>query len=148
MQALLHNYLAVNDISESKIYGLAGLSFTNQLNVDGGLQKEVEDIVTVQKEMDIIYHDVQSAVSLLQPDDSSPFPRKLKIEPAAFNSMGETYYADVVAWNPWIDKSKSISDMEDDGYRRFVCIEPGLVRSPVRVPVGQSITLAQTINAC
>ncbi len=148
VQALLHNYLAVSYISDSKINGLEGLSFTNQLMEDNvGLQKEAENLITVQQEVDNMYHGVQSAVSLLQPD-STMFSHKLKIEPMAFNSTGRTLHTDIVTWNPWVDKSKSISDMEDDGYKMFVCIEPGLVRSPVSVSAGQSITLGQTINAC
>ncbi len=147
MKALLHNYLAVSDISDSKIHGLGGLSYTNQLTEDVGLQKETEDFVMVQQEVDSIYHGVQSAVSLLQPD-STPFSSKLKIEPMAFNSTGGIYKADIVTWNPWIDKTKSIPDIEDDDFKKFVCIEPGLVSSPMSVSAGQSVTLGQTINTC
>ncbi len=146
VQALLHNYLAIRDISDSKICGLEGLSFTDQLMGDNaGLQKEAENLITVQKEMDSIYHGVQSAVFLLQPD-STASSHKVKIEPVAFNSTGGNVPTDVVMWNPWINKSKSISDMEDDGYKTFVCIEPGLVRSPVSVSAGKSIALGQTIS--
>ena len=34
---------------------------------------------------------------------------------------------DCVVWNAWIDKCRGIGDMEDEDYKRYVCVEPGSV---------------------
>jgi glucose-6-phosphate 1-epimerase len=28
-----------------------------------------------------------------------------------------------VVWNPWIDKARALADLEDDDWRRMVCVE-------------------------
>ena len=33
--------------------------------------------------------------------------------------------SDIVVWNPWVDKSKSMADFDDEGYRFMVSLEPG-----------------------
>ena len=36
--------------------------------------------------------------------------------------------ADVVVWNPWIEKAKGMSDFgPEDGYKQMICVEAGSV---------------------
>ena len=39
----------------------------------------------------------------------------------------EPQVPDCVVWNAWIDKCHGIGDMEDEDYKRYVCVEPGSV---------------------
>ena len=36
--------------------------------------------------------------------------------------------ADVVVWNPWIEKAKGMADFgPEDGYKQMICVEAGSV---------------------
>ena len=42
-------------------------------------------------------------------------------------SLSQTGFADAVVWNPGAVDAAALADMEDEEYRRFVCIEPALL---------------------
>ena len=42
-------------------------------------------------------------------------------------TLEQTGFADAVVWNPGAADAAALSDMEDEEYRRFVCIEPALL---------------------
>jgi hypothetical protein len=53
--------------------------------------------------------------------------------------------ADVVFWNPWSEKAAALADMDDDGYTKYVCVEPGTVANWVTVPPGKALVLTQVL---
>lgn len=53
---------------------------------------------------------------------------------------------DCVLWNPWIEKSKALSDMDDEGYLQFVCVEPGVVSDYITVQPNQALNLYQILT--
>jgi hypothetical protein len=53
---------------------------------------------------------------------------------------------DIVLWNPWVDKSRALTDLGDDDYHSFVCVEPGVVADWVDVPPRAALTLTQTLK--
>ena len=51
-----------------------------------------------------------------------------------------------VVWNPWIDKSKWLSDFAADAYRDMLCIETAnVMEDVVRLAPGASHTTGVTI---
>lgn len=59
-------------------------------------------------------------------------------------------FADVVVWNPWIDKAANTKDFGDDEYKVMVCLEAAnaavhMSGSSVQVPAGGSWTASQQI---
>ena len=52
---------------------------------------------------------------------------------------------DVVFWNAWERKCKNLVDMENDGYKHYVCIEPGIITDSCNVPAGQTLILQQNL---
>lgn len=58
----------------------------------------------------------------------------------------ERVVPDCVVWNAWIDKCHSIGDMEDDDYKKYVCVEPGFVRSHRAVNAHHQLSLKQTMT--
>lgn len=59
---------------------------------------------------------------------------------------GEPISADCVVWNAWIEKCHNIADMEDDDYKKYVCIEPGYVRDHLTLKPNHQFSLMQTIT--
>ncbi len=43
-------------------------------------------------------------------------------------------FTDAVVWNPGADDAAALSDMADEEYRRFVCVEPALLNGPTLQP--------------
>ena len=51
-------------------------------------------------------------------------------------SLQQSGFTDAVVWNPGAADTAALADMEDEEYRRFVCIEPALLAPQVLEPGG------------
>jgi glucose-6-phosphate 1-epimerase len=58
---------------------------------------------------------------------------------AGVTLLEQSGFTDAVVWNPGAVDAAALSDMENDDYKRFVCIEPALL-DPVTLEAGQSWT--------
>nr|WP_231701581.1 D-hexose-6-phosphate mutarotase [Halopseudomonas xinjiangensis] len=128
----LHSYLPVRDIHETRLWGLEGAEFFDQLTgVDHHRQ---QGPVTFSGEVDRIYHGHASAIQL---DDSSQHYLVVTREGSE----------SVVIWNPWTDKSQRLGQFPADGYKTMVCIEAANAGPDHRVLApGESHTLVTQIS--
>jgi glucose-6-phosphate 1-epimerase len=53
---------------------------------------------------------------------------------------------DAFIWNPWIEASKKVLDLEPWDYQKFVCVEPGNMKTPVLLASGQEFVAEQEIK--
>ena len=128
----LHTYLRVRDIGSASLEGLGGAAY---LDTVGTRTERIqpETGLTFQSEVDRIYHTAPDRLLLREPD------RTLAIETSGFGQ--------VVVWNPWVEKSAGLNDMEAEGFRRMLCVEAAAAGSPVTVQPGQRWTGLQRLRA-
>lgn len=56
--------------------------------------------------------------------------------------------SDVVVWNPWIEKAKSMADFgPDEAYKNMICVEAGSVSAWQSLEAGDSWEGAQSIKS-
>lgn len=128
----LHTYLAA-EVKQVSINGLAGSRCENNV-VDSRLNFDGDGILRINAEVDSIFFDVSAPVGLVTDD--------------AFVTMQQVGFTDVVVWNPWLDVSKSIADLEDDAYKHFVCIESAGIEKPLTLAAGSQWSGHQQLTAC
>ena len=90
--------------------------------------KENEENIKINCEIDRIYFDIKDKDLIL-------FDEKKKYSKIVIKRNG---FNDCVLWNPWIDKSKKMSDFDDNEYKNMICIEPGNVYKPITLEPNQS----------
>jgi glucose-6-phosphate 1-epimerase len=128
----LHPYFALSDIEQVRIVNLDGADYLD--TVGEPTQRIQKGPLTFKGEVDSIY---DSSSSVLLVDDLSG--RTLLIEK---NGSPST-----VVWNPWVEKSVALSDLPDDGYQKFCCIEPAIANDKaVIVMPGSTYTLSTKIS--
>jgi len=134
-EVALHTYFRIGDIHQITIKGdLERCGYYDQLTKLDHPQSLHP--ISFHQETDRIYYG--KAPSTVIEDRS--MGRVLNVE-----SVGS--YSTVV-WNPWIEKSKKMSDFGDDEYRQMCCIETSNVRrSSVRLEPGQSRTTSVRISS-
>jgi len=124
-QALFHNYIRAPSKSVL-IYPLAGKSYydkTESTNEGRQMPKtEVRNGVDVLKFTDSVYEDAGQQYEIKWPGGCVDV-RTVSLK-------------DLVVWNPQADAGKKMADMEDDGWERFVCVEPGYVRGFMKLEGG------------
>jgi glucose-6-phosphate 1-epimerase len=76
--------------------------------------------LTIADKLDKVYDHVAGAIEL------ESGAGRLRLEQDGFT--------DAVVWNPGAADAAALADMEDDEYRRFVCIEPALLGPQVLPP--------------
>lgn len=102
----LHSYFYISHISNIAIEGFHTKPYLDALT--GIISRQVGNI-TFKEEVDRVYQEVDTGVAL------KDIGREIKIDhEGSFSS---------VIWNPWIDKCKRMSGMNDEAYKEFVCIE-------------------------
>ncbi|CAD2214865.1 glucose-6-phosphate 1-epimerase [Angomonas deanei] len=141
-----HSYFRVEEINNTIINGLNYTPFVDNLTAktpDSTVLHPPQQVWTIKGEFDRIYKDQRCAVVLLDPTS----------EKRNVVHIASTTLKDVVVWNPWIEKAKRFTDMPDEDYHKFVCVEHGsILRKNVLQPRGrwcaeQEISLLQEAPA-
>ncbi len=127
--AALHTYLGVKEVEECHVTGLGGTRYTDQLTGQQQLERNPE--LTIEDEVDRIYHRVERPLLLSEPQ------RSLAIHADGF--------PDVVLWNPWEHKCAAMADMPALGFRRMLCLEAAAITDPVRLEAGEEWWGRQTL---
>lgn len=130
---LLHNYLLTPEVTRSGIIGVQNLNYWDK--VKGCEDTERNEEVFIRENIDRIYNDVPNEIVIGNMAGS----RTLMVK--TFN------FPDVVIWNPWKDKAKSVYNLGDNEYRKFICVEPGRVKHDAVLKPGQSFECSQIIAA-
>ncbi len=105
----LHTYFRVEDITKVRVRGLDGIRYIDK--TDGFKEKTQLGDVVIGKETDNVYLGTAHAVEIEDP------AMRRRIRVSKENSLA------TVVWNPWFEKAKAMSDMGDDEWRQFVCVE-------------------------
>jgi glucose-6-phosphate 1-epimerase len=106
----LHTYLSIADIHQASVSGLEGTTYIDK--TDGFKRKKLgNEPVRVAKETDQVHLNSQAACVVHDP----VWRRRIIVEKSGSDST--------VVWNPWIDKTKGMSDMALDDWKEMICVE-------------------------
>jgi glucose-6-phosphate 1-epimerase len=105
----LHTYFRVGDIDRVSVLGLDGLPYIDKTR-DAARMTQTGPL-TISAEVDRIYTDVTADLTI---DDAS-LGRKIVIASSGCSTA--------VVWNPWVEIAASMADLDDDDYRRMLCVE-------------------------
>jgi glucose-6-phosphate 1-epimerase len=124
----LHTYLAVSDIENIVITGLADCDYLDK--VEGMRRYTQTGDITVHAEIDRVYLDTAADIVV----EDRTLGRRLRIAKSGSLST--------VVWNPWAEKSAAIADMGAIGYRTMICVESANAASNiVSVAAGETHSL-------
>lgn len=105
----LHSYFKVGDISRVSVTGLEHGTYLDMAG-DGGTRTQ-SGPVTIDTEVDRIYTDAPGRLTLIDPS----LRRRIHIDSSGSRTA--------VVWNPWAAIAARMGDLEDEDYRRFLCVE-------------------------
>ena len=112
----LHTYFAVSDCEKVSVSGLKDAPFT----VKGGAEEvDAESTLSISGEVCRLYCPQSSTLTLSDPE----WQRKIVIE--KFNSNS------TLVWNPGAERCAQITDLGDDEYHDFLCIEANRAGSDI-----------------
>ena len=130
----LHTYLRVQDIGQTTVEGLHGLTFRDANTMVEHLEKHPR--IEFGQEVDRLYYDA--------------LPRVINLHDGARTlAVTATGFPDAVVWNPGQEKSDKMADMEPGGWKHFVCIEAAAAHEQIALAPGaewvgqQILSLAQ-----
>lgn len=106
----LHTYLAVSDVRQVSIVGLAG---TQYLDKTDGMRRKMEgpEPIRITGETDRVYLNTQTTCIVDDPAGG----RRLLVEKRSSSVT--------VVWNPWIAKAHAMPDFGNDEWPQMLCLE-------------------------
>ena len=130
----LHTYFAVGDVRQTSLTGLAGTQYIDK--TDGFARKTLGgEPLRFTKETDQVHLSTKASCTVHDP----VWNRRIVIDKSGSYST--------VVWNPWIDKTKGMSDMAADDWQGMLCVETAnAADNAVHLPPGASRTLAVSIR--
>lgn len=130
----LHTYLAVADVRQVSVEGLAQTTYIDKTQAGLRQQQGPEPIAIVQ-ETDRIYVNTRSTCVVHDP----VMKRRIRIAKQGSKST--------VVWNPWIAKAQAMADFGDEEWTRMLCIETCNVgESAVRIQGGAFHVMRATVS--
>lgn len=124
----LHSYFAIESNDSAQLEGFENIQYRD-LGI--GDWKNQKGKITFESNLDRVYKDSQR--SLILHKESATF----KIE--------QTGFGNTVIWNPGSKHTPEIPDIESDGYKKFVCIEPANFDQPTLLKPNEEWQGTQTI---
>jgi len=133
IEAALHTYFAVSDIERVAVWGLEETEYLDK--VEGFVRKrEGRGPIRFTQETDRVYLDTVATCSIADPG----WNRRTVI--------AKRGSAATVVWNPWDQRSRTMSDMGPDVWRGMLCVETAAVgASAVTLAPGESHEIGATI---
>ncbi len=129
----LHSYFRVGDISQASVMGLEGSSYIDKM--DESAEKTQDGPVRIAGEVDRIYTGVEGDLVV----DDPVLGRRIRIASQGSRSA--------VVWNPWIDTTKAMGDLQDDDYQRMLCVETtNAGPDVVNIPAGGDYRLGARLS--
>ena len=128
-----HTYLAVDDINSTEIMGLSGLEYMDNLR-ERAIFREDREIVDVSEFIDRRYQNIPATIAINDKSNGRAILMQTKNCQDAF------------VWNPWQEAEKKLADLASNSYQKFVCVEPGNMKSPVVLAAGQDFIAEQEIK--
>lgn len=125
---------AQQDISDIRIKNLQSKAYIDKTQ-NATSHTENSSAVSITGETDRVYQGLDPLTPIIVTDDDKPL----------FAITRETM-TDATVWNPWIEKSKGMSDLPDDAYKKLICVEPGSVSGWQALEAGDSWEGGQTIK--
>ncbi|MFT0846697.1 D-hexose-6-phosphate mutarotase [Actinomycetaceae bacterium L2_0104] len=127
----LHSYLAVSDICDVTVEGLAGCGYRDNTTGESHVQ---EGDIRFSGEVDRIYS-TTGDIRVVDPG----WNRTLRIT--------RTNSASAIVWNPWSERASELPDFGDDEWRGMVCIEGANVREEhITIAPGETHTMGYAIE--
>lgn len=111
VEEALHTYLTVGDSQSVHITGLEGQEYIDKTAGGARRRQGAAQPVRFTGETDRIYLNSETTCVLHDP----VLKRRISVHKTGSRST--------VVWNPWIDKSRALSDFGDDEWTRMCCIE-------------------------
>lgn len=133
VEAALHTYLAVGDVRQVRVTGLDAVPYLDKVT---GERKVQEGDVTLGGETDAVFDSPGSPEVVVHDGD-----RTVRVA-----SSGATQ---TVVWNPWAEKAAAISDLPDDAWPGFLCVEAaatGALALPVAAHASTTLMCTLTVG--
>lgn len=122
----LHTYFAVGDIEQVTLTGLENTTYLDKTE-SFAVKQQPDAPMRITKETDQVHVDTTSTCVIHDP----AWNRRIIIEKSGSDTT--------VVWNPWSEKSKSMADMDADGWRGMLCVETANAgRNAVTLSPGES----------
>ncbi|XP_010924809.2 putative glucose-6-phosphate 1-epimerase [Elaeis guineensis] len=122
-----HTYLSVSDISEVRIEGLETLDYLDNL-CQRERFTEQGDAITFESEVDRVYLGSPNVIAVFDHEKKQTFVIRKEGLP------------DVVVWNPWEKRSKTMVDFGDEEYKQMLCVDGAVIEKPVTLKPGEEWT--------
>ncbi|CAM8947357.1 hypothetical protein QQ045_017800 [Rhodiola kirilowii] len=122
-----HTYFSVSDISEVRVEGLETLDYLDNL-FQRERFTEQGDALTFESEVDRLYVDSKDVVAVYDHEKKRTF------------HIIKEGLPDIAVWNPWDKKSKSMTDLGDDEYKRMLCVDGAAAERPITLKPGEEWT--------
>lgn len=106
----LHAYFTVSDISKVRLHGFKGHRYYDGLE-NGAVKTQTEELLVIKREEIRRYFEFTDECIL----EDLGYYRKIHIKKDGSRVT--------LVWNPWSETAKKIPDMQDDGYKKMLCVE-------------------------
>lgn len=129
----LHTYLAVGDISQTRVLGLEDCLYQDKLR-DFAWDRQ-RGPVTFSAETDRVYADAAESCVI----EDLAWQRRIRVAKQGSRST--------VVWNPWLARAAAMSDMPSESFRDMLCVETSNAGvDQVMVGVGDEHLIAAQIS--